>query len=222
MTLAQKLLIYREENQLKPIQVAYRLGMNVLAYARYEKGAIPAKQEIIDRMSELLECDLAPLIDESRLAAQDAGNHSSRKKEPDDTDLSVLAVKLRTLRTEKRLSKVEVARQSGIIEQIYRRYEIRTRPKNPDVYQRLAEVLDCDVDYLRNDDSQLRHARDDKRAPSHRGNVEIQYLGRAIALRDLLDTAESMAGTNEIDLYIKTDESIVYIVGDEYSGSFQF
>lgn len=64
--------------------------------------------------------------------------------------------KLRKLRKEKGLTQAEVAKAVGIGRRSYVAYEQDGRyPRNRDTYGKLAEVLDCDVNYLYTEDEEF-------------------------------------------------------------------
>lgn len=61
--------------------------------------------------------------------------------------------KLKALRKEKRMTQEEVAQAIGISRRAYMSYEQQNvRPRNREIYTRLAKLLDCDVNYLFVDD----------------------------------------------------------------------
>ncbi len=60
--------------------------------------------------------------------------------------------KLKKLRTEKGMSQTELGRQLGVTMRTIRGWELEGRyPRTREMYDRLAEILECDVDYLRTD-----------------------------------------------------------------------
>lgn len=62
------------------------------------------------------------------------------------------AEKLRNLRQEKGLSQAEVAKAIGITVRAYGSYEKNTYPRDRSIYGKLAELLDCDINYLLTED----------------------------------------------------------------------
>lgn len=64
--------------------------------------------------------------------------------------------KLRVLRAEKRMSQEQVAKAIGISRQNYVEYERSNRhPRHREIYWKLAEVLDCEVNYLLTEDAEF-------------------------------------------------------------------
>lgn len=62
--------------------------------------------------------------------------------------------RLKSLRTSKKMTQDEVASAIGISRRAYIAYEQEnTRPRKKETYNKLAEVLGCDVNYLRIDDT---------------------------------------------------------------------
>lgn len=64
--------------------------------------------------------------------------------------------KLRVLRAQKDLSQEEVAKAIGVTRQNYTAYEkSNRRPRKRELYWKLAEVLDCEVNYLLTEDEEF-------------------------------------------------------------------
>ncbi len=64
--------------------------------------------------------------------------------------------KLTDLRTKKKLTQSEVARAVGISRRNYISYENEGRyPRNREIYYKLSELLDCDVNYLLTEDEEF-------------------------------------------------------------------
>lgn len=64
--------------------------------------------------------------------------------------------KLKKLRTEKGLKQAEVAATVGVSRRTYISYEQEGRyPRKCDVYAKLAETLNCDVNYLMSENEEL-------------------------------------------------------------------
>ena len=64
------------------------------------------------------------------------------------------AEKIRELRNQKGLSQTELGKAVGVSLRTVRNWELEGRyPKQRDLYSKLAEVLDCDINYLMADDA---------------------------------------------------------------------
>lgn len=64
------------------------------------------------------------------------------------------AEKIRELRTKKGLSQTELGKAVGVSLRTVRNWELEGRyPKQREIYGKLAEVLDCDINYLMADDA---------------------------------------------------------------------
>lgn len=64
--------------------------------------------------------------------------------------------KLRGLRAQKDMSQEEVAKAIGITRENYTAYERQNRhPRHREMYWKLAEVLDCEVNYLLTEDAEF-------------------------------------------------------------------
>lgn len=64
--------------------------------------------------------------------------------------------KLKQLRTAKRLTQADIAMRIGVTRRTYVSYEQEGRyPRKREVYNKLAEILGCDVNYLMTEDEYL-------------------------------------------------------------------
>ena len=64
--------------------------------------------------------------------------------------------KLRVLRAEKGVSRSKAAEAIGITKRTYLSYELEGRyPRKSEVYGKLAEYFECDVNYLRTEDEEF-------------------------------------------------------------------
>ena len=64
--------------------------------------------------------------------------------------------KLKTLRKEKKLTQADLAKAVGVSARAIQNYEITdTHPKQRELYGKLAEVLDVDVNYLLTEDEEF-------------------------------------------------------------------
>ena len=64
------------------------------------------------------------------------------------------AEKIRDLRMKKGLSQTELGKAVGVSLRTVRNWEVEGRyPKQHDIYSRLADVLECNVDYLMSEDA---------------------------------------------------------------------
>ena len=136
-----------------------------------------------------------------------------------------LSEKLKKLRKEKAISRKEAAEKSGISIASYSAYEDgkRTPKRNPEYYDKLAELYGVSADYLK-DDSQgdeppvLPETK--KRTPKKKKEtavqVELQYGEYAVNLDNVLAKAREVGAAN---IYIKPEENAVYYVAGEESGS---
>lgn len=64
--------------------------------------------------------------------------------------------KIKTLRKEKKLTQADLAKAVGVSARAIQNYEITdTHPKQRELYGKLAEVLDVDVNYLLTEDEEF-------------------------------------------------------------------
>ncbi len=81
--------------------------------------------------------------------------------------------KIRTLRTEKRLSQEEAARAAGISRRAYGSYEQEgVYPRNREIYVKLAELFGCDVNYLLTEDEDFVSRAGERYGASGRRQAE--------------------------------------------------
>lgn len=112
---------------------------------------------------------------------------------------SNLAVKLKELRREKRVSSEAVAAAVGVKSATYRRYEIDTMPKT-DTYIALAKYFNVSVDYLMGNTSALEVAasmtyEDKEEDFGTLSDAEIRVIKklRSMSRDDLLDVSQFIA-----------------------------
>lgn len=61
--------------------------------------------------------------------------------------------KIKELRTQKKMSQTELGKAVGVSLRTVRGWEVEGRyPRHKDLYQKLAEVLGCDISYLMNEE----------------------------------------------------------------------
>ena len=83
--------------------------------------------------------------------------------------------KVKTLRKEKKLTQAELAKAIGVSARAVQNYEITdAHPKQRDVYKKLAEVLDVDVNYLLTEDEEFIYEAQDRYG--RRGAKDAQEL----------------------------------------------
>ena len=145
--------------------------------------------------------------------------------------------KLKQLREEKKLTRKAVAEQSGMSIVTYSAYEDGKRlPKrNLENYDKLAAVLGCTAEYLKNDSietraplqsepekkTRKRGARKEKSTPiAAPMRMELQFGEQAIDLEAIAAKARAVDG-DITNLYIKPEENAVYYVAGDKSGSFE-
>ena len=149
-----------------------------------------------------------------------------------------LGEKLAKLRKQKGYSRKEAAERSGISIASYSAYEDRRRlPKrNPEIYEKLAELYGVSVDYLK-DDTQggdysvaISAAPEENTAEKDQAlekavqkeevsplQVELQYGSAAVNLDTVLAKAREVGADS---IYIKPEENTVYYVAGESNGCF--
>ena len=138
-----------------------------------------------------------------------------------------LSDKLKKLRKEKGITRKEAAEKSGIGIASYSAYEDGKRlPKrNPENYDKLAELYGVSADYLKDDsqgDELEMSVQSKKRAPRKKKEpavqAEIQYGEASINLDFVISKAREIGATN---IYIKPEENAVYYVAGQGSGKFE-
>ena len=137
-----------------------------------------------------------------------------------------LSDKLKKLRKEKGLSRKETAGKSGISIATYSAYEDgKSLPKrNPQNYDKLAELFGVSADFLKDDtqgDEPAVPVQVKKRGPRKKKDssvqAELQYGEGAVSLDTVIAKAREIGATN---IYITPEENAVYYVAGEESGSF--
>ena len=91
-----------------------------------------------------------------------------------------LSEKLYNLRTKKGLSQRQVAESSGITRRTYIGYEAEGKhPKSRETYVSLAYVLDCDVDYLLDENAEFVIKASDQYG--RRGKDQAEHLVKQLS-----------------------------------------
>lgn len=144
----------REQRGLTKVDVAKGIGISATAYHYYEIGRHrPASIEIYGHIAKVLGCELSYLTfdDErfSQMEEQTKENMSTSEDAP-VVAMTTFGQKLRSLRESKGMSRDEVADLAGIAHSTYGKYESDSNlPLRNEAYDKLAEVLDCEVSYLK-------------------------------------------------------------------------
>ena len=125
------------------------------------------------------------------------------------------------------MTRKEAAEKYGIGIASFSAYEDGKRlPKrNPENYDKLAELFGVSVDYLQDDsqgDDPKMSVQQKKRTPRKRKEssvaAEIQYGESSISLDLVMAKAREIGATN---IYIKPEENAVYYVAGDDSGKFE-
>ena len=152
--------------------------------------------------------------------------------------------KLKMLRTKAGLSQKAVAERCGLSLATYSAYENGKRKpeRNPQNYEKLADLFGCTSAYLKDDGVETEEAAEAAAPAKKRGTrkkkaeakeeikeeikeetkavrVELQFGGQTLELAALLARAGSL-DPDVTDLYVKPEENMVYYVAGERSGSF--
>ena len=158
--------------------------------------------------------------------------------------------KIKQLREENYLSQRDVAERIHISIGSYGAYESGKRKplRNPEVYDKLADLFGCSKEYLMNDEmdempgyasapsaqESAPSAKKAKGTPATEADsalrkkksatvyMELQYNGRSISLDDISENARKLAGnTGHISVYVKPEEGKAYYVSENNTGAFE-
>ena len=89
--------------------------------------------------------------------------------------------KLKQLRKEKKINQEELAKRLGVSKRTVQNYEIADmHPKKRDIYYKLAEIFEVDVNYLLTEDEELL--------------LDAYKRGGRTAVRDVNEIIESVCG----------------------------
>lgn len=144
----------REKRELSKADVAKGIGISTTAYYFYEIGKHrPSSIELYRHIASVLGCEVSYLTFDdkrfSQMKEKTVEDMIINGDSPDDT-MMTFGQKLRRLRERKGMSRDEVADLAAIAHSSYGKYETDTNlPLHEDSYDRLAEVLGCDVSYLK-------------------------------------------------------------------------
>ena len=162
-TFSEKLSSLRVDNGLGQREMAEKLGVTLRVYRRMEnKNERPETIEIYENLAEILGCKVAYLTD--------GDERFSPQKDVDEL-IPVPAVpeskpfgkRLNVLRKAKNLTLVQAADKVGITQSAYKSMEYRDyRPRDIKVYNKLAKVLGCDAEYLKEGDKRFEKKPDKK------------------------------------------------------------
>ena len=144
--------------------------------------------------------------------------------------------KLKKFRSELKLSQKAVADQIGVSLGTYGSYESDKRmpTRNPEVYDKLANLFHCEKDYLLGTSGAEAGSKPARRgakklaeatviaqpvpAPS-RVHMEIQHGSNTVSFEELVKRAEAaVEGDEEIKLYVKPEDGVAYYVCGGASG----
>ena len=107
------------------------------------------------------------------------------------------AEKIRELRNKKGLSQTELGKAVGVSLRTVRNWELEGRyPKQRDLYSKLAEVLDCDINYLMTEDAAFI-----ARAEEDYGNQGLEGAQKIMAQVNSLFTGGSLA-EEDMDAFV--------------------
>ncbi len=160
---SEKLSTLRVDKGLGQQQMAEKLGMTISAYRRMEnKNDRPETMEIYEKIAEILGCEVGYLTaGDSKISPQkDADTEQSAPSIP---STEPFGKRLSALRKAKNLTLAQTADKVGITQSAYKSMEYRNyRPKDIKVYNKLAKVLGCDVEYLKEGDKRFEKKAEKK------------------------------------------------------------
>ncbi|MBR1910168.1 MAG: helix-turn-helix transcriptional regulator [Lachnospiraceae bacterium] len=240
----------REARGMSKDNVAETVGIGKSTYVKYEANYNrPGSYEVYENLARVLGCEIDILLegDDKYMPSNTLGKENNDASGNDPAILSsrkassapkwsmeekkalrtksgkVLGARLRKLRLERGLSFLDAANAVGISDSTYSKYEYgQRRPRNIQIYQSLAALFECDVEYLTELDERfnpqgvediLSGEREDhnKSKPPIMLNGSWETVNGITADEDLLvqeDTSdEDMYVSNDIDT--GEDESFV-------------
>ncbi len=143
----------REQKGLTKVDVAKGVGISATAYHYYEIGRHrPASIEIYWHIAKVLGCELSYLTFDDERISQMEQNKENMAATEDAPAVSLITFgqKLKRLRESKGMARNQVADLAGIAHSTYGKYECDNNlPLHEAAYDRLAEVLGCEVSYLK-------------------------------------------------------------------------
>ena len=158
----------RTDRRLTLSQAAEAVGISVGQYKAHEyQNARPRNAALYDKFAEVLGCEVSSLT-----AGDERFENGVLKGAP------VPAVpmsepfgkRLSSLRKAKNLTLAQIAKKAGVTLDVYKNMEYKNgRPRDAKVYNKLAKVLDCDVEYLKEGDKRFEKQTAEKKAqkPEH-------------------------------------------------------
>ena len=150
MNISEKLKTLREKKKLTRAEMAKELGVSLKAYSKWENGINEPGKTAIQKLTNYYGEDLIAEISVSDTPAKDGEKAADEKSAPSVPVIVPLDKKLNALRNAKGLTLDQIAEKARVSLYVYRYMEYRNgRPRDIKVYDRLAEVLECDVSYLK-------------------------------------------------------------------------
>ena len=115
--------------------------------------------------------------------------------------------KIRTLRTAKGMTQVEVSRYLGVSERTYQNYEAGKYPRNSETYIRLAELFGVDAVYLMDNDSDVVGSESDDAYAAQRDLSKLlSEVGGLFAGGDLTEEDKDKFMESITKLYFRSKE----------------
>ena len=157
-----------------------------------------------------------------------------------------LGKKLIKLRTDKKMSQKELAKELGVHVNTYAKWEHSSNNLSPEAVDKLVKLYGKDREFFMVDAvdmvvslsdvyfellNAMKKAEAPKKEPAVKQqeaqtakiNIELQYAGKAIPYADIVEKAKAAVGKKSADLniYIKPEENRVYYVAGSNVGSFE-
>ena len=148
-----------------------------------------------------------------------------------------LGKKLIKLRTDKKMSQKELAKELGVHVNTYAKWEHSNNNLSPEAVDKLVKLYGKDREFFMVDADVKPAPKTEKKAEAPKKepavkqqeaqtakiNIELQYAGKAIPYADIVEKAKAAVGKKSADLniYIKPEENRVYYVAGSNVGSFE-
>ena len=216
MTFGEKLYALRKEKGLTAKELGQITGLSERVINSYEDGTrTPKDSGIIEALADGLQCGVEELTDtpaernvsdrkdltEEKAAPAEEKKPVDEKSAPKDQmpDTSEpFGKRLSALRKAKGLTLAQIAEKAKVNIDVYKNMEYKNgRPRDVKIYNRLAEVLGCEVDYLTEGDKRFEKTITKIEAPKKKVSV-IPAKKSAPAVEPIL-TEEPVQDLGEIE-----------------------
>ena len=222
MTAAQKIKDLREKKKLSQKQAASELGIHINTYSKMERGLSAPSKATAEKLAKYYGKDVSYFIDEKKPAAtkKPAKTAKSSKVAAKEVKEAMPTAKEEPVVADDFMNPpVEAAKVS---EKVVEKKAVEKKAPAKATKRTAKKPVKSTKQPAKTAGKQKTEATAAKTAPVSVLNVELQFAGKSIAYQEIIDRAKAIAGNkNDINIYIKTEESRVYYVAGAKVGSFE-